>query len=352
MKRLRQLVYAGLVFNSVMPSQTKSNSAPPTGPPVAQRAEHREVRHGATAVDEYFWLREKSNPAVARYLEAENAYTEAATADLKPFSYTLYNEMLARIKQTDLSVPTRRGGYFYYTRTEEGKQYPIRCRRKGSMEAAEEVVLDLNELAQGKTYAGLGAFVLSDDQNLLAYTIDYTGFRQHSLHVKDLRDGRTLPDTTDRVTSVTWAADNKTLFLTTEDAVTKRSDKLWRHVLGSALFEPLYDEKDELFDIGIAKTRDKSYLILHIEATDTTEIRYLRAGVQRGTFTVLLPREKKHRYYLDHREGLFYIRTGSARRRRSRATASVCSIAGWRSQSPISAAATSWANSGARTACS
>ncbi len=212
--------------------------------------------------------------------------------------------MLARIKQTDLSVPTRRGEYLYYTRTEEGKQYPIQCRRKGTMKAPEEVLLDLNELAKGKAYAGLGAFVVSDDQNLLAYTIDYTGFRQYTLQVKDLRDGHTLPDHTERVTSVSWAADNKTLFLTTEDAVTKRSDKLWRHTLGSSRFEPLYDEKDELFDIEIARTRDKSYLVLEIEATDTSEVRYLRADrPEAWSFAVLLPREKKHRYYLDHREG-------------------------------------------------
>ena len=140
-------------------------------------------------------------------------------------------------------------------------------------------------------------------------TIDYTGFRQFSLQVKDLRNGHTLPDTTDRVTSVAWAADNKTLFLTTEDEVTKRSDKLWRHVLGSTRFDLLYDEKDELFDIDIAKTRDKTYLILAIEATDTTEMRYLRADQPQASLAVLLPREKKHRYYLDHREGLFYIRT-------------------------------------------
>jgi oligopeptidase B len=278
-------------------------------PPVAPRAEHREVHHGETVGDDYFWLREKANPEVIRYLDAENAYTDASTEDLKPFRDALYQEMLARIKQTDLSVPVRRGGYLYYARTEEGKQYPIQCRRKGSMKAPEEVMLDLNELAKGKAYAGLGAFVVSDDQNLLAYTIDYTGFRQYSLQVKDLRDGHTLPDTTDRVTSVAWAADNKTLFLTTEDAVTKRSDKLWRHVLGSARFEPLHDEKDELFDIEIARTRDKSYLVLGIEATDTSEARYLRADQPQGSFAVLLPREKKHRYYLDRREGLFYIRT-------------------------------------------
>jgi oligopeptidase B len=288
-----------------MPSQTSS----PATPPAAPRIDHREMRHGVTEIDDYFWLREKSNPKVAGYLEAENAYTERVTAGLKPFTDALYKEMLARIKQTDLSVPTFRSGYLYYARTEEGKQYPIQCRRKGTMKAPEEVLLDLNELARGKAYAGLGAFVVSDDQNLLAYTIDYVGFRQYSLQVKDLRTGRTVPDTTERVTSVSWAADNRTLFLTTEDKVTKRSDKLWRHVLGSAGFEPLYDEKDELFDIEIGKTRDRSYLVLQIEATDTSEARYLRADQPQGSFAVLLPREKKHRYYLDHREGLFYIRT-------------------------------------------
>ena len=281
----------------------------PAVPPVAKRVEHREIHHGVTVSDDYFWLREKSNPEVIRYLEAENAYTEASTGDLKPFVDALYNEMLARIKQTDLSVPVRRGDYLYYARTEEGKQYPIQCRRKGSMQADEEILLDLNELAKGKTYAGLGAFAVSDDQNLLAWTIDYTGFRQFSLQVKDLRDGQILPDSADRVTSLAWAADNKTLFLTTEDKVTKRSDKLWRYVSGSAGPELLYEEIDELFDIDIAKTRDKAYLILAIESTDTTEIRYLRADQPQGSFAALLPREKKHRYYLDHRDGLFYIRT-------------------------------------------
>jgi oligopeptidase B len=278
-------------------------------PPVAPRIEHRGIHHGETVEDDYFWLREKADPKVARYLEAENAYTEASTEELKPFRDALYTEMLARIRQTDLSVPVRRGDWLYYTRTEEGRQYPIQCRRKGSMETAEEVLLDLNELAKGKAYAGLGAFVLSDDQSLLAYTIDYIGFRQFSLQVKDLRSGQILPDTADRVTSVSWAADNRTLFLTTEDAVTKRSDKLWRHVPGSVSPEPMYEEKDELFDITVGKTRDKAYLVLEIESSDTTEVRYLRADRAQEGFTVLLPREKKHRYYLDHREGLFYIRT-------------------------------------------
>jgi len=278
-------------------------------PPAASPKEHREVRHGAAVIDNYYWLREKSNPEVVRYLEAENAYTEAMTKDLQPFADSLYKEMLGHIKQTDLTVPVRRGNYFYYSRTEEGKQYPIQCRRKGAMDAPEEILLDLNELAKGHKFVGLGDFVVSDDQNLLAYTIDYAGFRQYSLHAKDLRTGQALPDTAERITSVEWAADNQTLFLTTEDQTTKRSDKLWRHVLGASAFEPLYEEKDELYDIELRKTRDKQYLLLGIAAKDTTEFRYVRSDRPRDAFAVFLPREKKHRSYVDHREGLFYIRT-------------------------------------------
>ncbi len=297
------MALSALLTGSGLPAQTD------LAPPVAPRMDHREVRHGATVVDDYYWLREKSNPEVIKYLEAENVYTEAETKHLKPFQDVLYKEMLGHIKQTDLSVPVRRGAYLYYSRTEEGKQYPIQCRRKGSMENAEEVLLDLNELANGHRFVGLGAFSVSDDQNLLAYTVDYSGFRQYALQVKDLRTGHTLPDTTERVTSVEWAADNKTLFMTTEDAVTKRSDKLWRHVLGAASFDPLYEEKDELYDIGIEKTRDKKYILVGSESKDTTEFRYLRADRAEDNFKVFLPREKKRRYYIDHREGLFYIRT-------------------------------------------
>ena len=282
--------------------------------PVAPRIEHREVRHGTTVIDDYFWLREKSNPKVTEYLEAENAYTAALTKDLQPFADALYNEMLGRIKQTDLTVPEQRRGYLYYSRTEEGKQYSIQCRRKATMESPEEVLLDLNELGKDKKFVGLGAFVVSDDQNLVAYTIDYTGFRQFALRVKDLRTGETLPDTIERVTSLAWAADNKTLFLVTEDPVTKRSDKLLRHVLGGTKFEEIYNDKDELYDIEIAKTRDLKYLFLQSEAKDTSEARYLRADRPTGNFTIFLPREKGHRYYLDHREGLFYIRTNKSGR--------------------------------------
>jgi oligopeptidase B len=299
---LSSLMLMGLFSAISLPAQT-------TPPPVARVIAHRETRYGTTMVDNYFWLREKSNPEVIQYLEKENAYTDAMTKRQKPFEDALYNEILSHIKQTDLSVPVRRGDYFYYSRTEEGKQYPIQCRKKGSLDAKEEVLLDLNELGQGKKFVGLGAFVVSDDQNLLAYTIDYVGYRQFGLHVKDLRTGTTLPDTMERVDNVAWAANNSTLFLTTEDEVTKRANRVWRHTLGQTGFDPLYEEKDETFSIGMHKTRDKKYLLLSARSADTTEFRYLKADQPKSDFTVFLPREKQHRYYLDHRENYFYIRS-------------------------------------------
>ncbi len=217
--------------------------------------------------------------------------------------------MLSHIKQTDLSVPVPDRGYLYYSRTEEGKQYPIRCRRQATMDAPEEILLDLNALAADHKFIGLGLFTLSDDHNLLAYSLDYSGFRQYTLHIKDLRTGSALADTFERVTSLVWASDNETLFLTTEDAVTKRPDKLFRHVLGSDAFELLYHEQDEFYDIGVMKSRDKQCLFLGSESKDTTEFQFLPAASPEGSFTLFLPRRPKHRYYLDHRESLFYIRT-------------------------------------------
>lgn len=282
--------------------------AQPT-PPVAKRVPHQEVRHGATITDNYFWLREKTNPDVVSYLQAENAYTEAMTADLKPLQDTLYKEMLGRIKQTDLGVPAHRGDFLYYTRTEEGKQYPIYCRKHGTQDASEEILLDPNELAEGQKFVSIGTIVYSDDQNLMAYTTDFVGFRQYKLNVKDLRTGKLLEDTYDRVTSVEFASDNKTLFFVTEDATTKRSDTLWRHTLGAEKFDRVYEERDALYRLGLEKTRDQGYLILNIDSTDTTEVRYLPAEKTEEEFKVLLPRSKGVRYYLDHREGLFYVRT-------------------------------------------
>jgi len=296
------LILIGFFSDTMLVGQTPQ-------PPVAPVIEHRETRHGTTVTDNYFWLREKSNPEVIKYLEAENAYTAAMTKGPKPFEDALYNEMLSHIKQTDLGVPVRRGDYYYYSRTEEGKQYPIQCCKKGSLEGKEEVLLDLNDMAKGKKFAGLGAFEVSDDQDLLAYTIDYVGYRQFTLHVKDLRSGTTLPDTMERVASVAWAADNQTLFVTTKDAVTNRPNQAWRHMLGGTDSEPIYEEKDETFRLRVEKTRDKRYVLLNSISTDTSEFRYLRADQPKSDFAVFLAREKQHRYFLDHRENLFYVRS-------------------------------------------
>ena len=207
-------------------------------PPVAQKRPRETRIHGYTLKDDYFWLRDKTSPEVLAHLQAENAHTEAVMAPTRELQETLYAEMLGRIQQTDLSVPARSGAYWYYSRTEEGKQYPVLCRRHGSMEADEEILLDLNALAEGHEFLALGAYAVSDDSNWLAYSLDTTGYRQYTLRVKDLRTGSLSTEQIERTGSVVWAADNRTLFYTTEDAVSKRSDRFWRHIVGSSRERP------------------------------------------------------------------------------------------------------------------
>ncbi len=282
--------------------------------PVAPTREHIEVRHGQKVEDPWFWLREKDTPAVVDHLKAENAYTEAMTKDLKPLSEALYKEMLGRIKQTDLSVPYRRGKYFYYSRTVEGLQYPIHCRKAegpGHLfdpKAGEEVLLDHNEMAKGLKFLSIGAMAVSDHDGSLAFTTDDTGYRQYKLFLKDLRTGKVEGPLAERVDSVAWAADDRTLFFVTEDAVTKRSDTLWRLSPGGKP-ERVHEEKDLLFRIGVGRTRDRRYLVLESQATDTWDARILESDRPLGTFRAVLPREKGHKYEVDHREGLLYIRT-------------------------------------------
>ncbi len=207
--------------------------------------------HGEKLMDNYFWLREKKNPAVIAHLESENAYTTAMMKHTEALQEKLYNEILSHIKQTDVNVPYKRGDYFYYTRTVEGQQYPIFCRKHRTLDAPEQIVIDVNELAKGHKFMSVGAFVPSDDGNLLAYSTDNTGYRQYTLQIKNLTTGELLPEQIERINNVAWASDNKTIFYVTEDAVTKRSDKLFRHVLGTEKYDLIYEEKDELFDIGV-----------------------------------------------------------------------------------------------------
>jgi oligopeptidase B len=278
-------------------------------PPVAKKVPHVTQVNGVTLKDNYFWLRDKKDPDVMKYLEAENAYTAAVMKPTSELQESLYKEMLSHLKQTDLGVPAREGGYFYYSRTEEGKQYPYVCRKKDSLDAPEEILLDLNKLAEGHSFLGLGEFHVSDDGNLLAYSTDTTGYRQYTLYVQDLRSGQTLGENIERVDSVTWAADNKTLFYTTEDPVSKRSDKFWRHTLGSDKSDLLFEEKDEIFDLGVGRSLDKEMIFLESEAKTSREYRYLPADNPGGQFKIIAPREPGHEYDVNHYEGRFYITT-------------------------------------------
>jgi oligopeptidase B len=282
---------------------------PPAQPPAAAKKPHTTKIHGYTLSDDYFWLREKSSPEVVKYLEAENAYTEQVMKPTKALQDALYAEILGRIKQTDLSVPSRIGGYYYYSRTEEGKQYPYMCRRTGTMEGPEEILLDLNKLAEGHKFLGLGGYTVSDDGNWLAYSTDTTGYRQYTLRVKDLRSGQTLAENIERAGSIVWAQDNKTIFYTTEDPVSKRSDKFWRHVVGTPDNELLYEEKDAQFDIGAGRSLDKKVVFLGSYAKTSTEFRYLPASTPGAALKIVIPRERDHEYDVDHYNGLFYITT-------------------------------------------
>jgi oligopeptidase B len=283
-------------------------------PPIA-RKEHKETNlHGITLSDDYAWLRDKESPEVTAYLNAENAYAEAVTADLAPLRDQLYNEMLSHIKQTDESAPYREGDWWYTVRTEEGKQYSIFCRKRGSTnspEGPEEVILDGNQLAEGQAFFSIGATDISDDGRWLAYTVDFTGFRQYTLHIKDLETGETLPGEVERVGSVTWASDNITLFYSVEDEEQKRQFQLFRHTLHAphATDVLVYQDDDERFNIGAGRTRDGKFIVLESGSHTTTECRVLPADQPTGAFTLISPREDEHEYSVDHRNGQWFIRT-------------------------------------------
>ena len=278
-------------------------------PPVTEKKPKVTEVNGDRLTDNYFWLREKTNAAVIAHLEAENAYTDAMMKPTEALQTKLYNEILSHIKQTDVNVPYRWGDYFYYSRTKEGLQYPILCRKHNNLDAAEEIVLDVNELAKGQKFMSLGAFVPSDDGNLLAYSTDNTGYRQYTLQVKNLKSRELMPEKIERVDSLAWATDNRTIFYVTEDAVTKRSNKLFRHVLGSDKTDLIYEEKDELFDIGTGRTRDNAVIMLEAFSKTSTETRYIPAGNPDAEWKTIVPRQPDHEYDVAHRGNLFYIRT-------------------------------------------
>jgi oligopeptidase B len=281
-------------------------------PPIAPVKPHQFEFHGQKMEDPYAWLKDKKNPEVIKYLNEENAYREAFTKHLKPFEEKLYNEMLSHIKQTDLGVPVVENGYWYYVRTEEGKQYPIFCRKKGTLESAEEVLLNVNKLAEGQKFLSAQPAGASDDTQLYAYLTDTTGFREYYLSIKDLKTGKLLEDKFVKVAGFEWGSDNKTIFYVTEDEA-KRPHKLFRHIIGQPKEKDVlvYEEKDELYRLGVNRTRDKKYLLHFSMSSDTTEYRFLPTSNLTGKFKVFQPRQSGVEYSIDHRDGLFYIRTNA-----------------------------------------
>jgi len=291
-------------------SSTAVSAANSTAP-VARREPKQTPLHGTVLVDDYAWLREKENPEVTAYLEAENAYAEAVMAPLAGLRDELYREMLSHIKQTDISVPYRDGSWWYYSRTEEGLQYPVYCRKADVPDATEEVILDGNALAEGHAFMAIGDTNVTDDGRWLAYSVDHTGFRQYTLHIKDLTSGEVLEGTVERVGSIVWAADNKTLLYTVEDEEQKRQYQLWRHELGTAHSADVlvFEEPDERFNLGAGRTRDGKFLIMEAGSHTTSESRFLAADTPAGEWTLMAEREDEHEYSIDHRKGLWFIRT-------------------------------------------
>ena len=280
-------------------------------PPSANAIPHDLITHDHRRVDPYHWLRNRDNPDVIAYLEAENDYTHAVMAHTETLQQTLYDELLGRIQETDLSVPVKIDAYYYYVRTEEGQQYPIYCRKHGSLEAEEHILLDLNVEAEGHDYLRLGVYETSPDHSLLAYSLDTDGSEEYIVYIKNLATGDRLPDIIPKTSySLEWGNDNQSIFYTTHDHA-QRPDKVHRHQLGSPVDEDieLFHETDELFRVSLYKTKDEAYIVLDTRSIETSESHVLDANTPLASFRLLHPRQPGMRYDLEHRNGVYYILT-------------------------------------------
>jgi oligopeptidase B len=279
---------------------------------MVKRIPTRLEKHGHVRIDDYYWLRERDNPEVMAYLQAENERAENEMAHTKVFEERLFAEIKARFKQTDMSVPYRLDDYFYYTRYEQGKEYPIYARKRGTLDAPEEMLLDANGLAEGHDFFSLGGWAVSPAHDILAYGIDTQGRRIFTTHLKDLTTGATLSDVIPEVTeNLTWANDNRTLFYSKQDPTTLRPYQIFRHLVGSDPRDDrlVFQEDDDTFVAYIFKTKSRKFLMLVSAHTTSHEYRYLSADAPSGEFSVFLPREKRHEYQLDHFEDRFIIRS-------------------------------------------
>ncbi len=281
-------------------------------PPIAKRVPKTLEIHGDSRIDDYFWLKEREDPEVIAYLEAENAYLEAKLAHTQSFQDKLFEEIKGRIKQDDSSAPYKYKDYYFYTRFEEGKQYPFYCRKRGSLDAPEDIMLDVNKTAEGHVFCQVSGMRLSENQQLGVYGTDFIGRRFFTLRVRDLTTGQDLPDIIENVTgNVAWANDNRTLFYTKQDPETLRSYQVYRHTLGTPASEDVlvYEEKDDTFSTGVYKTKSREFIVIASSQTLSDECRYLPADNPTAEPVVFAARERGHEYNLDHYAGRFYIRT-------------------------------------------
>jgi oligopeptidase B len=281
-------------------------------PPVAEKIKKELTLHGDTRVDYYYWLSERENPKVIEYLKAENEYLDSVMKHTEPLQEKLYNEIVGRIKQTDTSVPYLLNGYYYYTRYEEGKEYPVYCRKKGTMEAKEEILLNVNEMAKGHGYYHVTGLAVSSNNNLLAFGVDTVSRRKYTIYFKDLTTGEILADKIPVTTGqAAWANDNKTVFYAAKDDTTLRPFKICKHILGTDVSadKEIYDEKDETFEVIAYKSKSKKYIFIASYSTLSTEYRYLDADKPDGEFKIFQPREKDLLYDVEHFKDKFYIRT-------------------------------------------
>ncbi|MGC1395438.1 MAG: S9 family peptidase [Coleofasciculaceae cyanobacterium] len=280
-------------------------------PPVAEKHPQSLITHKDERIDNYFWLRDRQNPQTIAYLEAENAYTEAMMQHTETLQASLYNEMLARIKETDLSVPYQQGDYYYYSRTETGKSYPIHCRKKGSLENQEEILLDQNQLADGHEYFSLGTFKVSPNHQILAYSIDTKGSEQYTLFFLDIATKKLYPEKIiDTYFSLAWGNDNSTIFYTKVDA-TNRPYQLLRHTLGSVSETDIliYEEPDDSYFLSVGRTRSQDYIVMSLGSKITSEVHYLDANNPLGNFQVIHSRQQGIEYDIEHHQDYFYIVT-------------------------------------------
>jgi len=280
--------------------------------PVAKKIPHELTYHGDTRTDNYYWLRERENPEVIKYLDDENLYLDEQMSETKGFQENLYNEIIGRIKQTDISVPYKYNGYWYFTRYEEGKEYPIHCRKKGSMEATEEIMLNVNEMAEGHKYYQVSGTSVSPDNSMIAYGVDTVSRRIYTLYFKNLITGEMMQDLIPAFSgSLAWGNDNKTIFYSKKDEETLRPFQVLRHVLGTdpSTDELIYVESDETYSCGVYKSKSKKYIMLGSYAKMSTEYQFLDADKPMGKFQVFNPREKNLEYDVNHYEDKFYIVT-------------------------------------------